>query len=82
MALSLKATSRANSPRSSLAAGQQRTRTLASMPAMIDARQSAGPGEGAANLAEVSIGHAVIADALSLGMHETVKAFRRAIGDL
>ena len=34
------------------------------------------------NLAEVSIGHAVIADALSLGMADTVRAFRRAIGDL
>ncbi len=34
------------------------------------------------NLLEVSIGHAVIADALSLGMAETVRQFRAAIGDL
>ena len=34
------------------------------------------------NLREVSIGHAVIADALKLGMAEAVKGFRRAIGDL
>ncbi len=34
------------------------------------------------NLLEVSIGHAIIADALRLGMAETVRAFRRAIGDL
>lgn len=34
------------------------------------------------NLLEVSIGHAVIADALSLGMADTVRQFRRAIGDL
>lgn len=33
------------------------------------------------NLQEVSIGHAVIADALVFGMAETVKMFRRAIGD-
>lgn len=33
-------------------------------------------------LAEVSIGHAVIADALNFGMYETVRAFRRAIGDV
>ena len=34
------------------------------------------------NLAEVSIGHAVIADALTFGMAETVRMFRHAIGDL
>ena len=33
------------------------------------------------NLLEVSIGHAIIADALTLGMAETVRLFRRAIGD-
>lgn len=33
------------------------------------------------NLQEVSIGHAVIADALMFGMAETVKRFRAAIGD-
>ncbi len=33
------------------------------------------------NLQEVSIGHAIIADALTLGMAETVKQFRQAIGD-
>jgi len=33
------------------------------------------------NLAEVSIGHAVIADAMMLGMAETVRQFRTAIGD-
>lgn len=34
------------------------------------------------NLQEVSIGHAVIADALMFGLAETVKKFRTAIGDL
>ncbi|MGB9141936.1 MAG: pyridoxine 5'-phosphate synthase [Aestuariivirga sp.] len=34
------------------------------------------------NLAEVSIGHAIIADALTFGMAETVRMFRHAIGDL
>jgi pyridoxine 5-phosphate synthase len=34
------------------------------------------------NLQEVSIGHAVIADALMFGMAETVRKFRAAIGDL
>lgn len=34
------------------------------------------------NLMEVSIGHAVIADALTFGMAETVKKFRHAIGDI
>lgn len=33
------------------------------------------------NLAEVSIGHAIIADALTFGMAETVRLFREAIGD-
>jgi pyridoxine 5-phosphate synthase len=33
------------------------------------------------NLREVSIGHAVIADALTFGMAETVRLFRQAIGD-
>lgn len=34
------------------------------------------------NLQEVSIGHAVIADALVMGLAEAVRQFRRAIGDL
>ncbi|MBG1231369.1 pyridoxine 5'-phosphate synthase [Aestuariivirga litoralis] len=34
------------------------------------------------NLKEVSIGHAIIADALQFGLGETVKQFRRAINDL
>ena len=34
------------------------------------------------NLAEVSIGHAVIADAMMFGMAETVRQFRQAIGDV
>ena len=34
------------------------------------------------NLQEVSIGHAVTADALAYGMAETVRKFRAAIGDL
>jgi len=34
------------------------------------------------NLQEVSIGHAVVADALMFGMGETVRKFRTAIGDL
>jgi pyridoxine 5-phosphate synthase len=33
------------------------------------------------NLKEVSIGHAIIADALMFGLAETVKMFRQAIGD-
>ena len=33
------------------------------------------------NLAEVSIGHAIISDALTWGMAETVRLFRHAIGD-
>ena len=47
--------------------------TQANLPALVAALP---------NLAEVSIGHAVIADALSLGMAEAVRGFRRAIGDL
>ena len=47
--------------------------TVANLPALVAALP---------NLAEVSIGHAVIADALSLGMAEAVRGFRRAIGDL
>ncbi len=34
------------------------------------------------NLAEVSIGHAIIADALTFGLAETVRQVRHAIGDL
>jgi pyridoxine 5-phosphate synthase len=34
------------------------------------------------NLQEVSIGHAIVADALSFGMAETVRKFRHAIGGL
>jgi hypothetical protein len=34
------------------------------------------------NLQEVSIGHAVIADAMTFGLGETVRKFRTAIGDL
>lgn len=34
------------------------------------------------NLAEVSIGHAIIADALTFGLAETVRQFRHATGDL
>ena len=34
------------------------------------------------NLLEVSIGHAVVADALTFGMAETVRLFRHAIGDI
>ena len=33
------------------------------------------------NLAEVSIGHAIIADSMTFGMAETVQLFRNAIGD-
>lgn len=33
------------------------------------------------NLAEVSIGHAIVSDALTFGMAETVRMFRDAIGD-
>ena len=34
------------------------------------------------NLREVSIGHAIISDAIELGLAQTVKLFRQAIGDL
>jgi pyridoxine 5-phosphate synthase len=34
------------------------------------------------NLLEVSIGHAIVADALTFGMAETVRLFRHAIGDI
>jgi pyridoxine 5-phosphate synthase len=34
------------------------------------------------NLQEVSIGHAVVADAMMFGMAEAVRLFRKAIGDL
>jgi pyridoxine 5-phosphate synthase len=34
---------------------------------------------GVAGVLEVSIGHALIADALELGMAETVRAYRRVI---
>jgi pyridoxine 5-phosphate synthase len=37
--------------------------------------------EALPNLAEVSIGHAIIADALTFGMAETVRLFRQAIGE-
>ena len=47
--------------------------TRANLPALVKALP---------NLQEVSIGHAVIADALMLGMAETVRKFRTAIGDL
>ncbi len=40
------------------------------------------PGGGAAEPAEVSIGHAITADALMFGMAETVRLFRKACGDL
>jgi pyridoxine 5-phosphate synthase len=33
------------------------------------------------NLKEVSIGHAITSDALEMGLAETVKLFRQAIGD-
>ncbi len=47
--------------------------TRANLPALIKALP---------NLLEVSIGHAITADALMFGMGETVKRFRTAIGDL
>lgn len=47
--------------------------TRANLPALVRALP---------NLAEVSIGHAVIADALTFGMAETVRLFRHAIDDL
>ena len=46
--------------------------TRANLPALVKALP---------NLQEVSIGHAIIADALTFGMAETVRLFRRAIGD-
>jgi pyridoxine 5-phosphate synthase len=46
--------------------------TRANLPALVKALP---------NLAEVSIGHAIVADALTLGMAETIRQFRRAIGD-
>ena len=47
--------------------------TRANLPALVAALP---------NLAEVSIGHAVIADALTYGMAETIRKFRHAIGGL
>lgn len=47
--------------------------TRANLPALVRALP---------NLAEVSIGHAIIADAMTFGMAETVRLFRHAIGDL
>jgi pyridoxine 5-phosphate synthase len=38
--------------------------------------------EALPNLKEVSIGHAITADAMTLGMAETVRLFREAIGDV
>ena len=38
--------------------------------------------EALPNLQEVSIGHAITADALMFGMADTVRMFRDAIGDL
>ncbi len=46
--------------------------TRANLPALIAALP---------NLLEVSIGHAITADALTFGMAETVQLFRHAIGD-
>lgn len=46
--------------------------TVANLPPLVKALP---------NLKEVSIGHAVIADALEFGMAETVHRFRAAIGD-
>ncbi len=47
--------------------------TRANLPALVKALP---------NLKEVSIGHAIIADAMEFGLSETVKKFREAIGDL
>lgn len=47
--------------------------TRANLPALVKALP---------NLKEVSIGHAVIADALEMGLAETVRQFRAAINDL
>ncbi len=46
--------------------------TRANLPALVAALP---------NLLEVSIGHAIAADALTFGMAETVRMFRQAIGD-
>ena len=46
--------------------------TRANLPALVAALP---------NLLEVSIGHAITADALTFGMAETVRMFRQAIGD-
>ena len=46
--------------------------TRANLPALVKALP---------NLKEVSIGHAIIADAMELGLAETVRLFREAIGD-
>ncbi|MGQ0484103.1 MAG: pyridoxine 5'-phosphate synthase [Hyphomicrobiales bacterium] len=46
--------------------------TRANLPALVAALP---------NLLEVSIGHAIAADALTYGMAETVRMFRQAIGD-
>ena len=54
-----------------LNAGHDLTRD--NLPAMVKALP---------NLLEVSIGHAITADALMFGMPETVKKFRASIGDL
>jgi pyridoxine 5-phosphate synthase len=54
-----------------LNAGHDLTRD--NLPAMVKALP---------NLLEVSIGHAITADALMFGMPDTVKKFRAAIGDL
>lgn len=47
--------------------------TRANLPALVKALP---------NLKEVSIGHAIIADALEFGLAETVRLFRGAIGDV
>jgi pyridoxine 5-phosphate synthase len=47
--------------------------TVANLPALVKALP---------NLVEVSIGHAVIAEAMEFGMAESVRRFRQAIGDL
>ena len=47
--------------------------TRANLPALVKALP---------NLAEVSIGHAIFADAWEFGLAETVRLFREAIGDL
>ncbi len=47
--------------------------TRANLPALVQAMP---------NLAEVSIGHAIFADAWEFGLAETVRLFRQAIGDI